>query len=100
MSYYFIEDWFRDGTLISHFSPQQYFVIRKYAQQTWTTSRKTTPVTDKTYSTNTSLSATKVEPVILRNITINRPATLTVTACEMLIEDVLQINNGSTLEMK
>lgn len=100
MSYYLIEDWFSDGTLISHFSHQQCVYMREYANRTWAANLTTVPIADKTYSANTTLSPTNAEPVILRNIMVNSPAILTVNACETFIEGTLQINNGSTLEIK
>lgn len=100
MSYYFVEDRLNDGTLISHFSHQQCVYMREYANRTWAANLTTVPIADKTYSANTTLSPTNAEPVILRNIMVNSPAILTVNACETFIEGTLQINNGSTLEIK
>lgn len=100
MSYYFVEDRINNGTLISHFSHQQNVFMRIYADKSWSANLKTTPIADKIYSTNTTLSAATTEPVILQNITINSPATLTVDACETLIEGTLLINTGSTLKIQ
>jgi hypothetical protein len=99
MSYGFIEDLYMDGTLVSRFSKQQCHFMRLYARSSIDQKLILSPISDMKYSGGTLYFITQSSnPVILRNVSVSNASTLKVTACETLIEDVLEISSNATVE--